>query len=88
MECQKIKNLLDNISNQPSKLRTENWVEINDKSRGKYNINSQIKYKTTMLRSSLRDYRDTYILVKGSRTVPNTATAGSDANNTDKKVIF
>ena len=88
MECQKIKNLLDNISNQPSKLRTKNWVEINDESRGTYNINSQIKYKTTMLRSSLRDYRDTYILVKGSRTVPNTANAGSDANNTDKKVIF
>ena len=26
-------NLLDNPSNQPSKFRTKNWVEINDESR-------------------------------------------------------
>ena len=31
MECQKIANLLDNnLSNQPSKFRTKNWVKIND----------------------------------------------------------
>ena len=35
MEYQKI-NLLDNMSNQPSKFRTENWVEINDESRIQY----------------------------------------------------
>ena len=29
-----------------------------------------------------------YILVKGNITVNNTATAGADANNTNKKVIF
>ena len=50
MEYQKIVNLLDdNTSNEPSKFRTKNWVEINDKSRGTYNVNSQIKFKTTML---------------------------------------
>ena len=43
MEYQKIINLLDNTSNQPSTLRTKNWVEINDESRGTYNTNSQIK---------------------------------------------
>ena len=54
MEYQKIANLLDdNKSNQPSKFRTKNWVEINDESRGTYNVNSQIKFKTTMLKSSL-----------------------------------
>ena len=36
MEYQKIINLLDNTTNQPSKFRTRNWVEINDKSKGKY----------------------------------------------------
>ena len=51
-------------SNQRSKFRTKNWVEINDESRGTYNVNSQIKFKTTMLKSSLCDYSDAYILVK------------------------
>ena len=35
MEYQKIANLLDGESNQPSKFRRKNWVEINDESRGK-----------------------------------------------------
>ena len=61
--------------NHPPKFRTRNWVEINDESRGdqnddgknKYNnedINNNIKFKTSMIRSSLCDYNDTYILVK------------------------
>ena len=41
-----------------------------------------------MLRSSLHDYNDAYILVKGNILVNNTAAAGADANNTNKKVIF
>ena len=89
MEYQKIANLIDdNTLNQPSKFRTRNWIEINDKSRGTYNVNSQIKFKTTMLKSSLCDYSDAYILVKGTITVNNTAAAGAAANNTNKKVIF
>ena len=52
MEYQKIANLIDDASNQPSKFRTKNWVEINDGSRGTYNANSQIKFKITMLKSS------------------------------------
>ena len=59
MEYQKIVNLIDNTSNQPSKFRTKNWVEINDESRGTYlivkHVNSQIKFKTTMLKFSLCD---------------------------------
>ena len=41
-----------------------------------------------MLRSSLCDYSDAYMLVKGSISVNNTAAAGADANNAAKKVIF
>ena len=53
MEYQKIANLTDDgASNQPPKFRTRNWIEINDESRGVYNVNSQIKFKTTMLKSS------------------------------------
>ena len=89
MEYQKIVNLIDdNTLNQPSKFRPRNWIEINDESRGAYNVNSQIKFKTTMLKSSLCDYSDTYILVKGTITVNNTAAQGAAANNTNKKVIF
>ena len=65
MEYQKIANLLDSASNQPSKFRTKNWVEINDESRATYTVNKQVKLKTSMLRSSLCDYSDAYILVKG-----------------------
>ena len=61
MEYQKIANLLDTESNQPSKFRTRNWVEINDESRGTYTSND-IKFKTTMLRSNLCDYPDASIL--------------------------
>ena len=66
MEYQKITNLIDDTSNQPSKFRTKNWVEINDESRGTYSVNSQIKFETTMLKSSLCDYSDAYIIVKGT----------------------
>ena len=85
----KIANLIDgNTLNQPSKFKTRNWIEINDESRGAYDVNSQIKFKTTMLKSSLCDYSDAYILVKGTITVNNTAAQGAAANNTNKKVIF
>ena len=80
--------MLDDASNQPSKFKTKNWVEINDELRGTYNINSQIKFKTTMLKSSLCDYSDAYILAKGTITVNNTADADAGANNTNKKLIF
>ena len=89
MEYQKKANLIDDdVSNQPSKFRTRNWIEINDESRGAYNVNSQIKFKTTMLKSSLCDYSDAYILVQGTISVNNTAAAGAAVNNNNKKVIF
>ena len=87
MEYQKIANLID-VSNQTSKFRTRDLVEINDESRGAYNVNSQIKFKTTMLKSSLCDYSDAYILVKETISVNNTAAQGAATNNTNKKVIF
>ena len=89
MEYQKIANLLNDKSNKPSKFKTKNWVEINDDVRGVYSPNKQIRFKTSMLRSSLCDYSDAYILVKGNITVNNTAADGAAAaNNTNKKVIF
>ena len=88
MEYQKIINLLGNTSNQTSKFRTRNCFEINDQSRGTYNTNSQIKFKTTMLKSSSCYCSDSYNLVKETIIVKNRAAADADTNNANKKVIF
>ena len=84
MEYQKIANLIDNTPNQPPKFRIRNWVRINDESRGAYNVNSQIKFKTTMLKSSLCDYSDACILVKGTITI-NGRGADVAARQTDER---
>ena len=63
MEYQKIANLLNDESNKPSKFRTKNWVDINDDVKGICTPNKQIRFKKSMLRSSLCDYSDAYILV-------------------------
>ena len=96
MEYQKIIILSDDTTNQPSKFRTRNWGEINVELRGEHNDdddnnfnnkdNNNIKFKTSMIRSSLCDYSDAYILVKGTMIVPNTAAEGTAVNNTNKKV--
>ena len=52
MEYQKIINLLDNTPNQATKFRTRPWVEINDDARETCSTNSQVKFKTLMLKSS------------------------------------
>ena len=52
MKYQKIANLLESTSDDLSKFRTRNWIEVNDESRGNY-PNSDIRFKTTMLRSNL-----------------------------------
>ena len=83
--------MLDTESNQPSKFRTKNWVEINDDVRGVYSPNKQIRFKTAMLRSSLcdySDYSDAYIFVEGNISINNTAAAAADPNNGNKKVLF
>ena len=93
MEYQKISNLLDNTSNQPSKFGAKNQVEKNNESRGTYSVNRQINYKLSMLQSSLWECSDTYIVVKGNISVNNNSAADADANNSDDtntntKVIF
>ena len=55
MEYQKIINLVDNTTNQPFKFWAKYWVEINDDTHRTYNTNSQIKFKTSVLKSSLCD---------------------------------
>ena len=88
MEYQKISNLLESTSDNLSKFRTRNWVEINDESRGNY-ANSDIRFKTTMLRSNLCDYADLYILVKGTTiTGAGDDAAARRADERNKGVTF
>ena len=55
-----------------------------------YNTNRNIRFKTTILKSSLRDYSDAYLLANGTITVTGAgayATA-KPADKKDKGVIF
>ena len=90
MEYQKVINSLDNMSNQLFKSRTKNWIEITDQSRGVYNTNSDIRFKTTTLKSSLCDHSDAYILVKGTITINGAGTdaAARQADEKNKGVKF
>ena len=77
--------MLDNTPNESSQFRTKNGVKINYDVRGMYNTNSQIKFKTSMLKSSLCDYSDTYILVKGTTSIAEQE--GDNPNNNNKEVV-
>ena len=90
MKCQKIINLLNNAATQPPRFRTINWGKINDDLRGTYRTNDQINFKIIMLKSSLCDYSDAYILVKGTITINGAGadTAARQENETNKGVMF
>ena len=78
MECQKITNLLDTTSDNVPRFITKKWVEVRDQSSSaedKYKPSKQIRFKTSVLRSYLRDFSDAYILVKGTITVTNPSSA-------------
>ena len=85
-----MENLLDNASNQISKLRTKNWIEINDESRGGYTTGSDIEFKTAMIKSSLCDYTNVFILVKGTITITGSGddAAARRADERNKDLIF
>ena len=71
MEFQKITNFLDTNSDNKDLPRfvTEKWIEVYDQSGGNYNVNKEIRIKTSMLRSDLCGFSDAYIVVKGDITV-------------------
>ena len=70
-EFQKITNFLDATSDDKdlSRFVTKKWIEVYDQSEGNYNVNKEIRIKTSMLRSDLCDFSDAYIVVKGTITV-------------------
>ena len=102
MEFQKITNFLDVTSDNEDlpKFVTKNWIEVYDQSEGNYNVNKEIRIKTSMLRSDLCDFSDAYIIVKGNITVnkktfttddieePNNTVANANATNTANNNAF
>ena len=85
MEFQKIVNFLDTTFDNKVLPRfvTKKWIEVYDQSGGNYNVNKEIRIKTSMLRSDLCDYSDAYIVVKGTITVTDT-----DCTKRNKSVAF
>ena len=77
MEFKKITNFLDITSDYKDLPRfvTKKWIEVYDQSEGNYDVNKEIRIKTSMLRSDLCDYSNAYIVVKGTITIvrPNNA---------------
>ena len=71
MEFQKIANFLDTTPDDKDLPRfvTKKWIEVYDQSEGNYNVNKEIRIKTSMLRSDLCDFNDSYIVTKGNITV-------------------
>ena len=68
MEYQKIANLLGTTLDEVPRFITKKWVEVHDQSgnaEDRYNPSKQIRFKTSMLSSDLRDFSDVYIVVKG-----------------------
>ena len=78
METQKIANLLGEADNESSKFATRKFCVINDQNNtvhGEGNENgATVKFETQIIKSSLCDYSDAYILV----TEDITATGGDD----------
>ena len=71
MEFQKISNFLDINSDNKNlpKFVTKKWIKVYDQSEGNYDVNKEIRIKTSMLRSDLCDFNDAYIVLKGDITV-------------------
>ena len=90
MEYQKIINLLDNKPDQTSRFRTKNWVEIMITHVERITqIVKFVRFKTVMLKWSLWDYSNAYILVKGTITVVGAVTtkATRTKDSNDKQTI-
>ena len=57
-----------------TKLKTKSGVEVNDDARRTCSPNSQINFKTMMLKPSVSDDNDAYILVKGNINITGAGT--------------
>ena len=79
--------MLDNTPKESTKFRRKKWVKINDNAHGTYNNNSQIKFKTSMLKPSLCDYSGAYMLIKGTISIEQVQ-ALAEPDNDGKEAVF
>ena len=63
---------------------TKIWIEVNDLSSGQCYVNKNLRFKTLLLRSELRDYIDGYIFVKATIIVE----ADDHDEEIDKKPFY
>ena len=93
MEFQRIVNFLDTASDENSerfplkdlpRFATKKWIEVYHQSEKNYSPNKEIRMKTSMLRSDLSDYSDTYIVVEGGITLEG----DNGANKQNKNLAF
>ena len=79
METQKIPNSLGDVDNESLKFATRKWYVIIDQKNTVYDQGNEsgttVKFETQVIKSSLCDYSDAYILVTGNITA-----VGNDAN--------
>ena len=75
MEYQKVTNFLETASGNVPRFFTKKWVKVHDQSgsaENRYKPSKQIRFETLMLRSDLCDFKDAYIVVKGTITLTKT----------------
>ena len=86
IEFKKIVNFLDATSDDKDLPRffTIKWIEVYDQSEKNYNVNKEIRIKTSMLRTDLCDYSDAFIIVKGDVTPEG----GNASNKRNKYLAF
>ena len=92
MEFQKNMNLLNRTSDYKDLPRyvTKKRIEVYDQSEKNCNVNKEIRFKTSMLRSDLCDFSDAYIVVKGNITVSKKTFTTDDfvAPNNTAAIVF
>ena len=86
MEFHKIVNFLDTTSDDKDLLIfvMKKWIDFCDQSEKNYNVNKEIRIKTSTIRSDLCDYSNAYIIVKGDIT----REGDNDANKRNKNLAF
>ena len=84
MEFQKTANFLDTTSDDKDLpiFVTKKWIY--DQSEKNYSPTKEIRIKTSLLRSDLFDFSDTYIVVEGDITLEG----DNNANKRNKNLVF